>query len=320
MTAISPPSSTLPERPILIAFLLFIVVGGGGAVAVRITYSEMDPFWMAGSRFSLGALMFWMLVAYRKTPLPKGRALLGAVIYGTLTVGIAFMLVAWGLVATPASLYQVLMAMVPLFTIFLSALHGIEAITRRGLLGSLLAVAGIVVTVWLGGFDSSNISIPHIIGIMVAAVFISEGGVIIKKFPPNPPILTNAIAMTVGAIFLMVASLVSGETWNIPTHTNTWIAYIYMVFFVTFLTFMLYMFVLSRWTASGTSYGFVLFPLVTIVVAAVLGGEKITIYFLIGAAFVLAGVLVGALLPTKTKSEAIEECKDRSGQVVYRCV
>ena len=31
---------------------------------------------------------------------------------------------------------------------------------------------------------------------------------------------------------------------------------------------------------------------------------------LIGAAFVLAGVLIGALLPTKTKAEAIEECKD----------
>ncbi|UCC51733.1 MAG: EamA family transporter, partial [Anaerolineaceae bacterium] len=90
--------------------------------------------------------------------------------------------------------------------------------------------------------------------------------------------------------------------------------------FVTILVFLLYMYVLSNWTASGTSYGFVLVPLVTIVLAATLVGEKITVNFLIGAAFVLVGVLVGALLPSKTKPEIVEECKDRSGQVLPRCM
>jgi drug/metabolite transporter (DMT)-like permease len=82
---------------------------------------------------------------------------------------------------------------------------------------------------------------------------------------------------------------------------------------------MLYMYVLGKWTASGTSYGFVLIPLVTIVVAATLVGEQITLDFLLGAALVLAGVLVGALLPAKKKVAAVEECKDRSGQVLPHC-
>jgi drug/metabolite transporter (DMT)-like permease len=79
------------------------------------------------------------------------------------------------------------------------------------------------------------------------------------------------------------------------------------------------MFVLGKWSASGTSYGFVLVPLVTIVVASTLVGETITANFLVGAGLVLAGVLVGALLPSKAKPAAIEECKDRSGQVLPRC-
>jgi drug/metabolite transporter (DMT)-like permease len=82
----------------------------------------------------------------------------------------------------------------------------------------------------------------------------------------------------------------------------------------------MYMFVLGKWTASGTSYGFVLVPLVTIVVAARLADEAITTNFLLGAVLVLAGVVVGALLPSKSQSGAFEECKDRAGQVLPRCV
>jgi len=282
------------------------------------TYAELAPFWAGTSRFALAALVFWVLVFFRKLPVPKGRALLGALLFGTLTVGLAFILIGWGLVATPASRYQILMAMVPLLTVFLASLHGIEAITRRGVFGSLLAVVGIAFTV--GGASTSDISLPHIAAIIIAAVFIAEGGVLIKKFPPNPPVVTNAIGMTVGAIILGIASLVSGEAWNIPTQTNTWLAFIYLVVFVTVVAFLLYMFVLSKWSASGTSYGFVLVPLVTIVVASTLAGEEITLNFLVGAGLVLAGVLVGALLPSRTKPVPVEECKDRSGQVLPRCV
>jgi len=63
-----------------------------------------------------------------------------------------------------------------------------------------------------------------------------------------------------------------------------------------------------------------LLPLVTIVVAATLAGEKITWEFLIGAGMVLAGVLIGALLPSKTNPATLEEFKDRSGQVLPHCV
>jgi drug/metabolite transporter (DMT)-like permease len=261
--------------------------------------------------------VFWLLVYSQKLPIPRGRALFGAITFGSLTVGFAFVLIAWGLVATPASLYQILMATVPLLTLFLSALHGLEAITPRGIAGSLLAVTGIAITV--GGSTGLALSIPHIVAILFAALFIAEGGVLIKKFPPNPPIMTNAIGMTVGTIILGAASLFAGEQWAFPTQLNTLAAFIYLVIFVTILAFLLYMFVLGKWTASGTSYGFVIVPLVTIVVASTIAGEAITLNFLLGAVFVLGGVFVGALLPSRSKPIEVDECKDRSGQVLPRC-
>ena len=112
---------------------------------------------------------------------------------------------------------------------------------------------------------------PHIAAILLAALCSAEGVVLIKKFPPNPPIMINAIGLTIGGIILAVASLVSGEPWNLPTLTSTWIAWLYLVIFVTTFGFLLYLFALSRWSASKTSYGFVLIPLITIVVASTPG-------------------------------------------------
>lgn len=307
----------VPDRTTLIAFLCFVLVGGGASVAIRLTYAELPPFWSATARFALAALVLWTMVFLKRIPLPRGRALMGALLFGSLTVGFAFVLVGWGLVATPASRYQILMATVPLLTIILSSLQGVEALSGRGVAGSLLAVGGIIFTV--GGGTTSELSLPHIAAILLAAVFIAEGGVLIKKFPPNPPIMTNAIGMTVGGFILGIASLISGEKWLIPIQTSTWIAFIYLVIFVTIIAFLLYMFVLGKWSASGTSYGFVLVPLVTIVVASTIAGETITSNFLIGAVLVLAGVFVGALLPSKKQAASVEECKDRSGQVLPRC-
>ncbi len=293
-------TSTLPDRKTLIAFGLFILLAGGASVAVRITYGEMAPFYSGAARFILAGIVFWVVLFLRKIPIPRGQALLGAVLFGTLSVGLAFTFIAWGLVEIPASTYQVLMALVPLLTIFLAFFHRVERIRWQGLLGSLLAVGGIAVVV--GGASGNGLSLPHVLAIIAGAVCLAEAGVIAKKFPRSHPIATNAIAMTIGAVILGSISLITGEPWVIPTQTDTWIALGYLIVFVTFFVFLLYLYVLGRWTASGTSYGFVIIPLVTVVIASNLAGEQITMSFIAGGVLVLAGVLVGALLPSKPPS------------------
>ena len=50
-TAASLMTTALPGRQVLFAFLIFILVGGGASVAIRITYQELAPFWSATARF-----------------------------------------------------------------------------------------------------------------------------------------------------------------------------------------------------------------------------------------------------------------------------
>ncbi len=60
-------------------------------------------------------------------------------------------------------------------------------------------------------------------------------------------------------------------------------------------------------TATGTSYAFVLNPLVTVVLAAFLTDEIISLLFLAGAGVVLLGVYVGALRPPSEAAKTPEE-------------
>ncbi|MGD2048594.1 MAG: DMT family transporter [Chloroflexota bacterium] len=299
-------ASRSPDRLTLIAFGLFVFLGGAAPIAVRFTYAELAPFWSAAMRFGLAALIFWLLMLYRGVRLPRGRALLGALIFGTLSVGGAFLLVYYGLTRTGASLTSTITATVPLLTLFFAGAHKLEKIRRRGLVGGLLALTGIAISVGGSLFSGGEVSLPHVLAILAAAACFAEGGIVVKLFPPCHPYATNAVAMSTGTLILGAASLIGGESWLLPSSASVRLSLIYLVIASVGL-FLLYLFILGRWTATGASYAFVLNPLVTVILATFLTDEVISLLFLVGAAVVLLGVYVGALMPGVEPAEPVRE-------------
>jgi drug/metabolite transporter (DMT)-like permease len=92
----------------------------------------------------------------------------------------------------------------------------------------------------------------------------------------------------------------TGEPWVIPTRAETWLSIAYLVVFGSIVGFSLTLFVLARWTASAVSYGFLMSPLVTVVLGSLLLGETVQPAFVLGGALVLAGVYVAVLLRSRT--------------------
>lgn len=291
-------SQSLPDRTTLIAFGGFVLIGGGAALSVRYIYGELAPFWSGVLRFGLAALIFFALMVIRKVALPRGRALIGAILFGTLSAT-AMLLIYLGLTKTQASLFQTIVAIVPLLTLIFAVAHGLEILRRRGVAGGLLAVVGIAIAVSGSLSSGVEVSLPHILAIIAGAACFAEAGIVIKLFPPNHPYATNAVAMTIGTLAMAAVSLILGETWVLPSLTSTWLAMLYSVVGATVVGFLLYLFILKRWTATGASYGFVLTPIVTVILASLLTDETITFIFVAGAAVVLAGVYVGVLMPAE---------------------
>jgi hypothetical protein len=74
----------------LAAFIVGTALAGGNAVGVRVSNRELDPLWGAGLRFLLAALLLGAVMAVMRLTIPRGRALLGVLLYGTLIFGGAF--------------------------------------------------------------------------------------------------------------------------------------------------------------------------------------------------------------------------------------
>ncbi len=294
--------TSTPDRLTLAAAAVVVVLGGGNAIGIRFVVRELDPFWGAALRFGAAGVLFLVYVALRRLPLPRGRALAGVILYGTLAFGGAFALGFWGLVRVQAGLAMVILSLVPLITLFLAAVHGLERFTFRGLVGELSAVIGFLVIFGLDQGSAEPISMAGVLALVAAAVAISEAGVIIKSFPKVHPALENGLAMLVGTVVLVILSVSFGERWAMPAEPETTAALTYLIVAGSLVVFALFLFILSRWTASAASYQFVLTPFITLPAAAWLLGESLTLPMLLGAVAVVAGVYIGALHPSRPET------------------
>lgn len=285
------------------AFLMSAVLAGGNAVGIRFSNMELQPYWGATLRFSLAAAMMWIVFLVMRRTLPARDALPGAALYGVFAFGGAFAFAFYALVELEAGFGQVLLAIVPLLTVILAALQGQEKVRLDSVIGSILALAGIVIMTGLS-FEGSLISV--LAGLASAACF-AEATVLVRRFPEIGPLTLNTVGLTAGALVLFVITLIVGDEIVLPDITQTWLAVGYMVVIGTGVVFSLYVYVLQFWPASRGAYSFVLIPPFTALFGAWLLDEQVGIAFVLGASLVLAGVYYGALRkPVRTAPVPIE--------------
>ncbi|HEV8669607.1 MAG TPA: EamA family transporter [Candidatus Limnocylindria bacterium] len=289
-----------PDRLTLAAFVTLIVIGGAASVAIRFSNQELPPFWGATLRFAAASLIFAVMVIWLRAPLPRGRGLVGALIYGVLGFGVSYALTYWGFITIEAGLGQVILALIPLLTLVLAIVHGLERFRLRALVGALLAVAGIAVV--YGGQAAATVPVWSVLALIAAGACIAESSIVVKWFPESHPAALNAVGMATGTVILLALSAVAGERWTVPTLASTWLALAYLVLMGSVPVFLLFVFVLRRWTASATSYMFVLLPFATVALGALIAQETVTTAIVLGGALVLAGVYVGAFTGVPRRS------------------
>jgi drug/metabolite transporter (DMT)-like permease len=298
-----------PELLTILAFAGVVLLGGVNGIAAKQLLRELDPFWVGGLRFVVaGAIMTAIVLASRRS-LPRGRSLLGAMAFGALGFAITFALFFAGLQQTPISTAAIFLALTPLLTIGLAIVHRQEPFRLQGMLGSLLAVAGVAVI--FADQLSADIPLGSLVLLALGALSLAETGIVVKLIPRSDPRATNAVAMLTAAVLLFGLSLVAGETPALPAQVATWAAFAYIATLGSVLLFGLFVYALERWTASAVSYSDLLIPLVTIGIATLLTGERVSATFLVGGVIVLVGVFVGAFLTLPRRrpaSSTLPEC------------
>ena len=286
------------DRPTFAAFVIAVILFGVNFVAVRFSNQELPPFWGASLRFIIASILLFGIVRFRNIPLPQGAALTGAALFGLFSFAINFGFLYWALTRVSAGIASVMFAAIPLITQLIASLIGQERLTWRGISGALIVIVGIsVVFIEQLKFDTPFV---YLVAVLLGATGAASSGIVVRHYPKSHPMATNAVAMAVAAILLLILSLFMGELRSLPALSTTWLALGWLVF-SSIVGFVLVVWLLSRWSATATSYVGVCTPLVTVAVASVLGGEVPTLTFLAGALLVLLGVYVGALAPQRTQ-------------------
>lgn len=281
------------DRTNIAIFVAIALIGGGNPVGVAIVVDELDPLWAAAMRFLAAGAIFLLATLAFRVPIPHGRGLLGALVYGTFGFFGAFAFLFWGLQETPPGTSQIIIALVPLITLGLAVAHGLERFRLRALVGGLVAFGGLAFVL----FDRIQADVPvlSLLAILGGALCLAESGIVLKLTPRAHPLASNAVGMLGGGALLLAASAFAGDQWTLPTQADTWAAMTFIILGGSVAVFGLFALLLSRWTATAVSYSLLLQPIPAMLYSAWLLGEPITPTLLIGGAFVVLGVYIGAL-------------------------
>ncbi len=292
----APRSGRPSEVQLVAAFAALVVLVGANIVAIRFTNRTLAPFWNAGLRFALAAILFTTLGVVRGAALPGRRTVAEAGAYGLLAFAAFFGFLYLGLVRAPAGLGQVFLALGPLITLAMAVAIGMERFRWRPVAGGLVALAGI--GLMYGVEAAASVPLTSILALVAAAASFAAGGIVVKRAHEADPLVRNAIATAVGAIVLLGVSLLAREPWTLPPDPATLLALVYLIVPGTVGIFLLFLLLLRHWAATAVSTQFVLAPIVGISLGAVLLGESISLPIVIGAALVIGGVWIGALRRT----------------------
>ena len=270
-----------------------VFIGGANFVAVRFSNRELPPFWGAGLRFILAAALFTVICLALRLRWPRGKHLVLIGFYGLLSFALSYALMYWALVRVSAGMAAVVLAAVPLITPLLAAAQRLESLSRRTLIGAVVALTGILVkTVSPEGLE---LPLTGLLAMVLAAVTVSQSVIIGKRVSADHPAMINAVGMAIGVPVLLAISAVAGESWILPQAPEVVWSVVYLVTVGSVGLFVLFLLVVRRWTASATAYAFVLFPVVAMFLEAWLEDVPLTVRGLAGALIVMTGVWFGVL-------------------------
>jgi drug/metabolite transporter (DMT)-like permease/GNAT superfamily N-acetyltransferase len=293
----APPGAGPPSWQVWLALGTVYLVWGSTYLGIRVMVETVPPMLGAGARFLVAGLTFYAFIRIRRGPqaVRFGRPqLLAAVAAGTLLLAGGNGLVTVGEVHVPSGLAALIVASVPLWIVLFRAL-GRERIPRLTLLGVPAGFAGVAVLL-LPGQHPGGATLGGMLWIVLAAACWATGSYYSRRWPlPSDLLLSTALQMITGGIVMLVLGVAAGEVADVhASHFSlrSIAGFAWLVTAGSLAAFTAYGWLLKKAPISKvTTYAYVN-PVVAIVLGWVLLSEKITGTIAIGAALIVASVVL----------------------------
>lgn len=281
------------SRQSAIALVLLSALGFGSiALFAKIAYAAgVSPSMLLALRFVLAVGLLAPVVWLKRLPLPRGRTLAGFALMGALYTAqsqcyfTALMHASSGLVGLLLYIYPVLVTL-------LAVAFGWEKPDRRSIILTLLAIAGLAIT--LGGHLAGQ-PLGIALGLLAAAVYavyIVLGG---RLSQGADPLAATLVVLTTAALGNGAFALAGGSA--LPQSLTAWLAIGAIALFSTVIAIAAFLVGIKHIGPAQASIVSTLEPVITLCLGAMLLGESVSTGQLAGGAMVLIAVVLLAQRP-----------------------
>ena len=296
----APPQSdrrAAPRPALLVAALLTVYVAWGSTyLAVRVMVDEMPALVGSGTRaLAASALMAAGLAAWGGV---ERLRVTRAQLLGCTAVGLLLPVGGQGLVAVAeesgaaSGMTAVLVAAVPLWVGCLRALSGDRPPTRS-IAGMLVGFAGVVVLIISAGGAGAGPTWALLIVVLASMSWALGTWLQPRLQLPDNPFALVVYEMLVGGTVLTVVGLARGEHYAPATYSGrAWTAWAFLLVVGSILALTAYNWLLRSTSVSVVATYAYVNPAIAVLLGWLVLSEAITATTLLGAAVVVAGVVI----------------------------
>ena len=274
------------------AAVLSSALGGMAAAATRYVIEATDPITLAALRFGIGFLFLLPLSIALERRWPVRKDWFAVAGLGLLFFAIFFVLYNVALSWTTAARGSLALATLPVVTMLIGALLGVEAPTRRKLLGVVIAVAGVAIALATGLAQAPSGAWRGDLVMAAATCCMALYSIWSRPYiERSSPLTFLTCGMGVGAALLATVAGLSGGLSVVAGFAGAqWLAVIYLGACGAALNFYLWVYALKYASPTRVTNTITVSPVSSALLAAVLVDEPIGLNLIVGLVAVLAGI------------------------------
>ena len=276
-------------------------LGGTAAAVTRYLVGSADPITLAILRWGIGFLCLLPVAIVLRVRWPERRDWLAVAALGLCFFGLFFVLYNIAVSYTTAARASLALSTLPLQTMIVGALLGIEPLTRRKTTGVCIAVLGVFAAL-ASGLSDAPLGAWRGELIMTGAVLcMAFYNVWSRPFMQRSSALGFlTVGMGAGALALVAVGLLTGRVAVLGSFgAPQWIAGVYLGVGGGALAFILWVLALERATPTRVANTMTVNPIAAGLLATQLVGEPITLNLIAGLIAVFAGIWIATTQTSK---------------------
>jgi drug/metabolite transporter (DMT)-like permease len=277
--------------------LLHSALSAGTYLAAKRALGELSPFELALARFSLAAIVYAGLLAWRWKAVSR-RDLVAFALLGFVAIPLNQGLFLFGLSRTTPGHAALLYAMTPIFVFVLALLRREERSSPWKVIGIGVAFAGAAIVLvargQLSGQPGADRALQGDLLVLLAvvawAVYVVWGKPYAERLGV---VMTTGLTVVSGTVLYLPAGLALSRVSSFQALSRAgWWSLFYLVVLTSVVSYLLYYWALKREDASRVAIWSNTQPVLTALLAWAVQGDPLTPSFVAGGVLVILGVVM----------------------------